>query len=272
MWHFKGKMQILFPLELLSLLSANCRFLKIGLSERRKTQIAQPPKDVRKDLPVSHEKRGKRTACPITTWTQHGNKVRKTKLPPLAIFKNKNFWVALQQMLKHTRRWPEVNMSECHGSWLTPSDITGAFHSPEDHPLCLLCTDFPTIPSFHIRAYLWCEMFLPPSLWNLSQPSQSSLDTWLVKITFVELLLALLFLNNPRGWGEGLTAATQADAQERKISGSLGIVVSSSFLGYSSPLVEETFSDSGSRSETSSLSCQPQFWECCCMNTHHDMC
>ena len=62
-----------------------------------------------------------------------------------------------------------------------------------------------------------------------------------MKITFVELLFALLILNNPRGWGEGLTAATQADARECKISGSLGIVVSSSFLGYSSPLVEETY-------------------------------
>ena len=144
-------------------------------------------------------------------------------------------------MLKHTRRRPEMSMSECHDSSLTPSDITGAFHSPKHHPLCLLCTDFPTIPCLHIRTDLWCEMFLPPSLWNLSQPSQSSLDTWLVKITFVELLLALLFLNNPRGWGEGLTAATQADAREHKMSGSLGIVVSSSFLGYSSPLVEETY-------------------------------
>ena len=55
----KKKIQILFPLELLSLHSANCRFLKIGLSERRETQIAQPPKDVRKDLPVSSEKGGK---------------------------------------------------------------------------------------------------------------------------------------------------------------------------------------------------------------------
>ena len=255
MWHFKRKMQILFPLELLSLLSANCRFLKIGLSERWKTPIAQPPKDVRKDLPVSHEKGQKRTACPTTAWTQCGNKVQKTKLPPLAIFKNKNFWVALQQTLKHTRRRPEVNMSKWHGSWLTPSDIIGAFHSPKDHPPLFPLHRFPHHPFLphQSRSVMWD---ISPSITLKLVPAFPVLIGHLTcENNFCGAIVCSVVFKQSQRMGRGTHSCHTGRCprvQNQWFSGDSCLVfLSWLFFTFSR---RDIFSDSGSGSKTSSLS------------------
>lgn len=156
-----------------------------------------------------------------------------------------------------------------------PSDIIGAFHYPRTIPsLCFLCTDFPpSLPSTS-GADLWCETFLPPSLWNLSQPSQSSLDALTCENNFCGAIVCSVVLNNPWGWGEGLSCHTGRcpRVQNQWLSGNSCLGLSLLSWLFFTLSRRDIFSGQWFRVQTPACLGQPRFWECCCVNTHRDTC
>lgn len=150
------------------------------------------------------------------------------------------------------QRWTCLN-GMVHGS--LHQILLEPFIHPRTIPLCFLCTDFPTIPSFHIRADLWCETFLPPSLWNLSQPSQSSLDALTCENNFCGAIVCSVVFKQSKRMGRGTHSCHTGRCprvQNQWLSGN-SCLVFLSWLFFTLSR-RDIFSDSGSGSKTSSLS------------------
>lgn len=129
--------------------------------------------------------------------------------------------------------------------------------------------DFPTIPSFHIRADLWCEAFSPSVTLKLVPAFSPHIGHLTCENNFCGAIVCSVVFKQSKRMGRGTPQLPHRQMPEKyKISGCLGIVVSSSFLGYSSPWVEETyFLTVVPGPKPRACLGQPRFWECCCVNT-----